>query len=297
MVSFFIYLPNLMQNRLKIALQKSGRLSEKSLALLAECGISINNGKNTLIAPASNFPAEVLYLRDDDIPQYVQDGVADIGIVGENVLLESGAEIRTAKKLGFSRCRLSLAIPKSDEYPGASYFEGKKIATSYPHLLQIYLDNQGVQAEIHTISGSVEIAPGIGLADGICDLVSTGSTLFSNGLKEVEIILRSEAVLVASPGLSGEKSAILEQLLFRIEAVRKAKANKYIVLNSPNHAIETVSAILPGMKSPTVVPLAREGWSALHSVMSEEKFWEVIDQLKLAGAEGILVMPIEKMIL
>ncbi len=286
-----------MQNRLKIALQKSGRLSEKSLELLAECGISINNGKNTLIAPASNFPAEVLYLRDDDIPQYVQDGVADIGIVGENVLLESGAAIRTAKRLGFSRCRLSLAIPKPDEYPGVSYFEGKKIATSYPRLLGAYLEKQGINAEIHTISGSVEIAPGIGLADGICDLVSTGSTLFSNGLKEVQVILRSEAVLVASQELSAEKEAILEQLLFRIEAVRKAKTNKYIVLNVPNSAIETITDILPGMKSPTVVPLAQAGWSALHSVMSEETFWEVIDQLKLAGAEGILVMPIEKMIL
>lgn len=286
-----------MQNRLKIALQKSGRLSEKSLALLRECGISINNGKNKLIATASNFPAEILYLRDDDIPQYVQDGVADIGIVGENVVLESGANLRMAKKLGFSRCRLSLAVPKADEYAGAAYFEGKKIATSYPRLLGNFLKDEGVNAEIHKISGSVEIAPGIGLAEGVCDLVSTGSTLFSNGLKEVEVILRSEAVLVATHQLAPEKEAILEQLLFRIEAVRKGKASKYIVLNAPNHALEKIASILPGMKSPTIVPLAEAGWSAIHSVMSEEKFWEIIEELKQEGAEGILVTPIEKMIL
>lgn len=286
-----------MQNRLKIALQKSGRLSEKSLALLRECGISINNGKNKLIATASNFPAEILYLRDDDIPQYVQDGVADIGIVGENVVLESGANLRMAKKLGFSRCRLSLAVPKADEYAGAAYFEGKKIATSYPRLLGDFLKDEGVNAEIHKISGSVEIAPGIGLADGVCDLVSTGSTLFSNGLKEVEVILRSEAVLVATHQLAPAQEAILAQLLFRIEAVRKGKASKYIVLNAPNHALEKISSILPGMKSPTIVPLAEAGWSAIHSVMSEEKFWEIIEELKQEGAEGILVTPIEKMIL
>lgn len=286
-----------MQNRLKIALQKSGRLSEKSLALLRECGISINNGKNKLIATASNFPAEILYLRDDDIPQYVQDGVADIGIVGENVVLESGANLRMAKKLGFSRCRLSLAVPKADEYVGAAYFEGKKIATSYPRLLGNFLNEEGVNAEIHKISGSVEIAPGIGLADGVCDLVSTGSTLFSNGLKEVEVILRSEAVLVATHQLAPAQETILEQLLFRIEAVRKGKASKYIVLNAPNHALEKIASILPGMKSPTIVPLAETGWSAIHSVMSEEKFWEIIEELKQEGAEGILVTPIEKMIL
>ncbi|MEL7022090.1 MAG: ATP phosphoribosyltransferase [Bacteroidota bacterium] len=284
-------------SRIKIAIQKKGRLSEKSRALLKECGIKINTGKaNSLISSASNFPIDILYLRDDDIPKYVEDGTADIGILGENVVYETGCRVNTIRKLGFAGCRLSLAVPKSVDYTDVSFFEGKKIATSYPKLTNDYLKKNGVRAEIHKISGSVEIAPNIGLADGICDLVSSGSTLFSNGLKEVDRILESEAIMIANTNLDDTQQTIVDKLLFRLAAVQKATNNKYIVLNVPNDKIEAVSAALPGMKAPTVVPLATPGWSALHSVVSEEQFWEVIDELKVRGAEGILVVPIEKMI-
>jgi ATP phosphoribosyltransferase len=282
---------------LKLAIQKSGRLSDISKNLLLECGIRIQNGKNTLLAPAVNFPLEILYLRDDDIPQYVEDGIADIGILGENVFLESKKDIVVKQALGFSKCRLSLAIPKNIEYTGLHYFQNKKIATSYPVILSSFLKERNIQSEIHVISGSVEIAPSIGLADAVCDIVSSGSTLFSNGLKEVEVVMKSEAVLVANTNLDTEKTAILNKLLFRIESVNLAKNNKYIILNAPNEKVNEISDLLPGMRSPTVVPLAEGGWSAIHSVVNEQKFWEVIDQLKFKGAEGILVIPIEKMIL
>ena len=285
-----------METRLKIAVQKSGRLSESSRNLLKECGIGIKNGKNALLTPATNFPMDILYLRDDDIPQYVEDGTVDIGIVGENVVGETASKVALHERLGFGGCRLSLAIPKGENYSGIQFFEGKRIATSYPTLLSQFLKNQGIRVEIHQISGSVEIAPNIGLADGICDLVSSGSTLLGNGLKEVEVVLRSEAVMISNQNLEPEKQQIFEKLLFRIKAVRKAEHSKYIVLNTPNEKIETISRILPGMKSPTVVPLAQKGWSALHSVLSEDEFWGVIDELKQAGAQGILVVPIEKMI-
>ncbi|MFK7936290.1 MAG: ATP phosphoribosyltransferase [Saprospiraceae bacterium] len=284
-------------SRIKIAIQKKGRLSEKSRALLKECGIKIKTGKaNSLISSATNFPVDILYLRDDDIPQYVEDGTADVGILGENVVYETGCEVNTLRKLGFAGCRLSLAVPKGVDYQGVQFFQGKKIATSYPKLTGDYLRKNGVTAELHKISGSVEIAPNIGLADGISDLVSSGSTLFSNGLKEVDRILVSEAIMIANKNLTAEKQAILDKILFRLAAVQKAENNKYIVLNVPNNKIETVSAALPGMKAPTIVPLATKGWSALHSVVSEDQFWEVIDDLKARGAEGILVVPIEKMI-
>ncbi len=281
---------------LKIAIQKSGRLSDDSRQLLRECGISVQNGKNALIARARNFPLEVLYLRDDDIPQYVADGTADVGIVGQNVVAEAGFEVNEVRALGFGACRLSLAVPKGVDYPGLHWFAGKKIATSYPSILSRFLSEKGIRAEVHTISGSVEIAPNIGLADGIADLVSSGSTLFSNGLKEVEVLMHSEAVLVARPHLPKGKKALLDRLVFRIDAVQRAARSKYVVLNAPNDRIEAISRILPGMKSPTVVPLAEPGWSALHSVINEDEFWEVIDELKAAGAQGILVVPIEKMI-
>ena len=286
-----------MQQRLKIAIQKSGRLSEKSRSLLEECGISIKNGKNKLIAPAVNFPLDILFLRDDDIPQYVEDGTADIGIVGENVVYEESKEAKVVWSLGFGKCRLSLAIPKSETYRDTAYFQDKKIATSYPQILGDYLQKKGVTADIHKISGSVEIAPGIGLADGIADLVSSGSTLFSNGLKEVEVILKSQAVLIQNPNLEGEKQQLLDKLLFRIKAVQKAGKNKYILLNAPNEALGEIKKILPGMKSPTIMPLAEAGWSSVHSVIAEDEFWEVIDRLREAGGQGILVIPIEKMIL
>jgi ATP phosphoribosyltransferase len=282
--------------KLKIAIQKSGRLFDDSLQLLKECGIEFSNGVNKLRSEALNFPVEVLFLRDDDIPQYVSDAVADIGIVGENVALEKNKETRTIERLGFGKCRLSLAIPRTAEYEDRTMLEGKKIATSYPFLLQKYLDEQGINAEIHEISGSVEIAPGIGLADAICDLVSSGSTLFLNGLKETEVILKSEAVLIANPGLDEEKLAILRRLLFRIQAVKKAKKNKYILMNAPDKNLEAIIKILPGMKSPTILPLAAPGWSSLHSVVQEDDFWDIIENLKEQGAEGILVVPIEKMI-
>ena len=286
-----------MKKRLRIAIQKSGRLSEISNELLQECGINIKNGKNALLASASNFPLDVLYLRDDDIPQYVEDGTADLGILGENVVEESMARITLVKRLDFGRCRLSLAIPKMEEYNGIQYFMNKKIATSYPNILNQYLTENGVISDVHVISGSVEIAPNIGLADAICDLVSSGSTLLSNGLREVQVIMQSEAVLVSNRFLDAEGCQILDKILFRLNAVMTAKTNKYVILNAPNESISAIKKLLPGMKSPTVVPLVTEGWSAIHSVLNEEQFWDVIDDLKKAGAQGILVVPIEKMIL
>lgn len=284
-------------SKLKIAIQKSGRLSEKSIALLEECGLKFPNGGGKLITESSNFPVEILFLRDDDIPQYVEQNVAHIGIIGENVFIESQKQINIIEKLNFSGCRLSLAVPKETDYEGVSFFNNKKIATSYPNILQNFFNENGINATIEVISGSVEIAPGIGLADGICDIVSSGSTLLSNGLKEVEIVLKSQAVLVSNQNLDEEIQSILNKLLFRIRSVQKAKENKYILLNTPNKQLEKIVQILPGMNSPTILPLAKEGWSSLHSVISEEKFWEIIDELKEAGAEGILVVPIEKMIL
>lgn len=281
---------------LKIAIQKSGRLYEDSIKLLKECGIELNNGNKQLKAVAFNFPLEVYFLRDDDIPQYVYDGVADIGIVGENVLLEKNKEIDIVYRLGFGRCRLSIAVPKSMQYTSLDDLKGLKIATTYSTILQGYLTEKKCDAEIHEISGSVEIAPGIGLADAICDLVSSGSTLFTNGLKEVDVILQSEAVLAANKNLSDEKKLVLEKLLLRINAVKTAKNNKYILLNAPNHQLKNIFSLLPGMKSPTVVPLAEEGWSSVQSVVNENDFWEVIEKLKQFEAEGIIVIPIEKMI-
>ncbi len=284
-------------SKLKIAIQKSGRLSEKSVALLEECGLKFPNGGGKLITECTNFPVEILFLRDDDIPQYVEQNVAHIGIIGENVFLESQKEIRIVEKLNFSGCRLSLAVPKETEYQGLSFFNNKKVATSYPNILQKYFKENNIEAMGEVISGSVEIAPGIGLADGICDIVSSGSTLLSNGLKEVETVMTSQAVMVANQTLEAEAQQILNKLLFRIRSVQNAKENKYILLNSPNNQLEKIIQILPGMNSPTILPLAKEGWSSLHSVIGEDKFWDVIDELKQAGAEGILVVPIEKMIL
>jgi len=281
---------------LKIAVQKSGRLYEDSIRLLKECGIELNNGNKQLKTTASNFPVEVYFLRDDDIPQYVFDAVADIGIVGENVLMEKQKDIQLVKRLGFGKCRLSIAVPKSATYNSVADLNGLKIATSYSNILQGFLNRNNSNAEIHEISGSVEIAPGIGLADAICDLVSSGSTLFTNGLKEAETILYSEAVLAANKNLSEEKQNILDKLLFRINAVKAAKNNKYIMLNAPNHQLKNIFALLPGMKSPTVVPLAEDGWSSVQSVVNENDFWGVIEKLKQFEAEGIIVLPIEKMI-
>ena len=284
-------------SRLKIAVQKSGRLNEDSLKLLKECGIKISNGYDQLRVEASNFPVEILFLRNSDIPQYLEDGVCDLAIIGENLVIEKEKKSEIVEKLGFSKCRVSLAIPKNEKWTGPEYFNGKKIATSYPNTLQAFLDQNNIKAEIHVISGSVEIAPNIGLADGICDIVSSGSTLFKNGLNEVQTILKSEAVLVKSVNLTGEKEEILEKLLFRIQSVQRAKYTKYVLMNVPNDKIEEVSNILPVLKSPTIMPLAEEGWSSLHSVIDEDAFWSVIDQLKEAGAEGILVVPISKMVL
>lgn len=281
---------------LKIGIQKSGRLYEDSIKLLKDCGIGIRNGVNKLKAEAENFPIEVFFFRDDDIPQYVEDAVADIGIVGENVLYEKGKDVSVVEKLGFSKCRLSVAVQKGEQYTGPAFLEGKTIATSYPGLVQQFLNQHGVSAEIHEISGSVEIAPGIGLSDAIVDLVSSGSTLFMNGLKETEVILRSEAVLVRNNNLSEEKLKLLEKLLFRMRAVKKAKNNKYILLNAPNDRLKEIIELLPGMKSPTVLPLAESNWSSVHSVLDENDFWDIIEQLKERGAQGILVVPIEKMI-
>lgn len=282
---------------LRIAIQKSGRLHESSLSLLRECGIELNNGNGQLKSSAFNFPLEAYFLRDDDIPQYVSDGVADVGIVGENTFLESGASIELLHRLGFGKCRLSIAIPKSEVYESAGDLEGFKIATSYPKLLQTFLSEHKISAEVHTISGSVEIAPGIGLANAICDLVSSGNTLFTNNLKEVEVLLRSEALLVGNTSLPEEKRTILQKLLLRIKAVRTARNNKYILLNAPNHRLEEICKLLPGMKSPTIVALVEEGWSSVQSVVSEDQFWEVIERLKELEAEGILVMPIQKMVI
>jgi len=282
--------------KLKIAIQKSGRLHEDSVKLLRECGIRLDNGHNQLRAEAVNFPLEALFLRDDDIPQYVEDGVADIGIAGANVVLEKGKQVAIADRLGFGRCRLSLAVPRNDAYGSVRDLAHKKIATSYPRLLRRYLDEQGVEAEIHEISGSVEIAPGIGLADAICDLVSSGSTLLTNGLKETETILHSEALMIRNMQLTESKTGLLGQLLFRIRAVREAKRYKYILLNAPNSQLEAIHRLLPGMKSPTILPLAEPGWSSLHSVVQEDAFWSITEQLKDLGAQGILVVPIEKMI-
>ena len=286
-----------MEQIIRIAVQKSGRLSDDSLSLIKECGIKFYNGTGKLKSTSTNFPVEFLFLRDDDIPGYVADGVADLGIVGQNEVVEKGKDVQTLKKLGFSKCRLSLAIPKGIPYEGLAYFEGKSIATSYPRVLADYLQTQHIQAEIHEISGSVEIAPSIGLAEGICDIVSSGSTLLMNGLKEVEQIFTSEAVLIANPNLSDWKKSIVDKLLFRINAVQAGKSNKYVLMNVPNAALPKIIALMPGMRSPTILPLAEEGWSSVHSVLSEDQFWENMDELRAAGAEGILVVPIEKMVL
>ena len=283
-------------SKLKIAIQKSGRLNEDSLKLLKSCGIAIDNGKDQLKVAVSNFPMEILYLRNSDIPQYLEDGTVDIAIVGENLLIEQQKQVEIVEKLGFSKCRVSLAVPKDVEDESINYLNNKKIATSYPVTLKAFLDKNNIQAEIHIISGSVEIAPNIGLADGICDIVSSGNTLFRNGLKETQVILESEAVLVKSQKLNAEQEEILDKLLFRIKAVQKAKNSKYILLNVPNDKIEAVTKILPVLKSPTILPLAEEGWSSLHSVIDEGKFWDVIDALKNAGAEDILIVPIDKMV-
>lgn len=284
-----------MNDNLIIAVQKSGRLQEGSLALLKECGLRMSNGSRKLRTVVNNFPAEILFLRDDDIPQYVEDGVADIGIVGENVVREKDKQVEIIENLNFAKCRLSLAIPREIDYPGLSWFNHKKIATSYPVILQNFLDENSLSAEIHGISGSVEVAPSIGLGDAICDIVSTGSTLMSNGLKEVEQIFRSEAVLI-SGSLDHKKSKLLNELTFRIQSVNTGRKHRYLLMNAPNESIDRISNVLPGMKSPTITPLGQEGWSSIHSVVEEDTFWEKIDQLKSLGAQGILVIPIEKMI-
>lgn len=284
-------------SKLKIAIQKSGRLYEESLQLLKDCGIDYNNGKDQLKVAVSNFPLEIYFLRNSDIPQYVADGVVDVAIVGENLLIEKEKDIDVVVRLGFSKCKVSLAVPKEVETDDISYFQNKKIATSYPNTLSKFLKENHISAEIHYISGSVEIAPNMGLADGICDIVSSGSTLFKNGLRETKTILRSEAVLAKNPNLSEEETTILNQLVFRIESVLKAKNTKYILMNVPNDKIDSVSKILPVLKSPTVIPLAEEGWSSIHSVIEEDRFWEVIDALKNAGAQDILIIPISKMVI
>jgi ATP phosphoribosyltransferase len=285
-----------MNTTVRLAVQKSGRLHDGSIELLRESGLNISNGRDQLKTAVRNFPVEILFLRDDDIPQYIEDRVADIGIVGENVLAEKNKSVRIAHRLDFAKCRLSIAIPKSENYTGVKWLEGKNIATSYPVITRKFLTDNGIQATLHEISGSVEIAPGIGLADAICDLVSTGSTLLSNGLKDVEQVMASEAVLITSPTLPAEKEKILEKLLFRLRAVQSARNSKYILLNCPDEAIAKITSLIPGMNSPTIMPLGRKGWSSLHSVVNENDFWEKIDLLKSFGAEGILVIPIEKMI-
>ncbi len=282
--------------KLKIALQRSGRLSEDSMNLLKKCGIRFSNGLGKLRTEAENFPLEIYFLRDDDIPEYVADGVADIGIVGENILGENQKTVEIIEKLNFGKCRLSLAVPKNFVYQSLKDFEGKRIATSYPNILRKFFVRNAVNAEIHTISGSVEIAPSIGLADAVCDLVSSGSTLFSNGLREVETVMNSEAVLVSRPARDAGLQAILDKLLFRLKAVKAAKQNKYILLNAPNERLEKIIKLLPGIKSPTVLPLAASGWSSVHSVINENDFWESVENLKNAGAEGILVLSIDQMI-
>ena len=286
-----------MKVKLKIAVQKSGRLNEDSLKLLKDCGIAIDNGRDQLKANAKNFPLEIYYLRNGDIPQYLKDGVVDCAIIGENVLIEKGNGITVLEKLGFSKCRVSLAIPKGDTYNSVADFKGKRIATSYPETTRQYLAKSGIVADLHIINGSVEIAPNIGLADAICDIVSSGSTLFKNNLKEVEIMMKSEAVLAVSPKIVSEIKPILNKLQFRMQSVLRGRDSRYVLLNAPNDKLEEITNILPGMKSPTILPLMEEGWSSIHSVVNQEKFWEIIDQLKEAGAEGILVCPIEKMVL
>jgi len=283
--------------KIRIAIQKSGRLNQDSLKLLKDCGISIDNGKDQLKASSRNFPMEVFYLRNGDIPQYLRDGVVDIAIIGENVLIEKGEDISFSERLGFSKCKVSLAVPKAVDYSSVQDFEGKRIATSYPNTVKNYLKSKGVNADLHIINGSVEIAPNIGLADAICDIVSSGSTLFKNNLKEVEVMLKSEAVLAVSPLISEERKQVLEQLEFRIQSVLRARESKYVLLNAPNDKLDEIIALLPGMRSPTVLPLADDGWSSVHTVINKDKFWEVIQELKNAGAEGILVCPIEKMVL
>ncbi|MFD0964056.1 ATP phosphoribosyltransferase [Pseudofulvibacter geojedonensis] len=284
-------------SKLRIAIQKSGRLNQDSLKILKDCGISIDNGKDQLKAQASNFDLEVYYLRNGDIPQYLRDGVVDCAIIGENVLIEKGTDITIAEKLGFSKCRVSLAIPKEQEYSSLNYFKNKRIATSYPNTVNNFLQEKGISVNLHKINGSVEIAPNIGLADGICDIVSSGSTLFKNNLKEVEVLLTSEAVLAISPQLTSDKKSLLSKLQFRIQSVLKARNYKYVLLNAPNDKLDDIVSLLPGMKSPTILPLVEEGWSSLHTVINKNKFWEIIDELKEKGAEGILVCPIEKMVL
>ena len=286
-----------MKKKLHIAVQKSGRLHDESLKLLNDCGISIDNGKDQLKAVARNFPLEIFYLRNGDIPQYLRDGVVDIAIIGENLLVEKGDDISIKEKLGFSKCRVSIAIPKEDTYKGVESLIGKKIATSYPNTVKGFLVEKGIDAELHIINGSVEIAPNIGLSDAVCDIVSSGSTLFKNNLKEVEVLFESEAVLAASSTLDAEKNDILKKLQFRIQSVLKGRQSKYILMNVPNDSIDRISSILPVLKSPTVLPLAEPGWSSLHSVINEGKFWKVIDELKAAGAQDILVCPVEKMVL
>lgn len=282
---------------LRIAVQAKGRLYEETMALLSETGIKLESGKRLLLLPARNFPLEVLFLRDDDIPQSVADGVADVGIVGENEYAEKKKKVVITKRLGFSKCRLSLAIPKETEYQGIEWFNGKVIATSYPEILNDFLSEKNVKSEIHVITGSVEIAPGIGLADAIFDIVSSGSTLVTNHLKEVEVLMKSEALLIQHPQLSDEKQQILNELMFRIESVQLAEDKKYVLMNVPSENIQQITEVLPGIKSPTILPLAKEGWSSLHAVISEKEFWDIIGKLKQLGAEGILVVPIEKMIL
>jgi ATP phosphoribosyltransferase len=286
-----------MKERLRIAIQKGGRLSEDSLKLLKECGLSVDNADDVLKASVANFPADLLFLRNADIPKYVEDGVADVAIVGENLMVEDPRKLKLLLKLGFSKCKVSLAVPKHVEYPGLHWFNSKKIATSYSHTLSEFLKSNGLQADIHDISGSVEIAPNIGLADAIFDIVSTGSTLFKNGLKEVEVVLHSEAVLLSREALDADRQETLNELIFRIQAVLEARQQRYVLLNAPNDKIEEITNILPGVKSPTVMPLAMEGWSSLHSVIPAKNMWEVIGKLKAAGAQGILVIPIEKMVM
>lgn len=284
-------------NTLKIAIQKSGRLNQDSLQLLKDCGISIDNGKDQLKAAARNFPMEVLYLRNGDIPQYLKDGVVDIAIIGENVLFEKGEGIQMIEKLGFSKCKVSIAVPNNFEYNSFQDLQGKRIATSYPKTVQTFLDKNNVQSELHIINGSVEIAPNIGLADAICDIVSSGSTLFKNNLKEVEVLFKSEAVLAVTPKLSESKKELLDKLHFRIKSVLRARGSKYVLFNAPDDKIDAFIQLLPGMRSPTILPLAEKGWSSIHTVIDKDKFWDMIDELKKLGAEGILVCPIEKMVL
>ncbi len=288
---------NKKMSKIKIAIQKSGRLNQDSVQILKDCGISIDNGKDQLKATTRNFPMEVMFLRNGDIPQYLRDGVVDIAIIGENVLVEKGKDITIAERLNFSKCKVSLAVPKDVSYNSIKDLDGKRIATSYPNTVKEYLKEKGISADLHQISGSVEIAPNIGLADAICDIVSSGSTLFKNNLKEVEVMLTSEAVLAVSPKISDENKNLLQKLQFRIQAVLKARASKYVLLNAPNDKIDRIVDILPGMRSPTVLPLAEKGWSSIHTVVEKNKFWDILDELKAEGAEGILVCPIEKMVL